>query len=160
MCYNIVIILKRGIFLNALIMISLCLMFLSTNIFNIYRIFKIRHRKKYLSHMSVPTITGVLFFIISFGIGKIRGFYSDGFELFLIICSVLSIAIFAIITSVLVIVKAIIDREYEHIEIMILYGIISVICLPISVMVTLIGYILRILFKNEKKAQVSIVSYY
>ena len=146
--------------MNALIMIGLCLMFLSANIFNIYRVFKIRHGKKYLTHMSIPTVTGVLFFIISFGIGKIRGFYSNGFELFLIICGVLSIAIFAIITSVLVIVKAIIDREYEYIEIVILYGIISVICLPISVMVTVIGYTLRILFKNEKKAQVRIVGYY
>lgn len=146
--------------MNALIMISLCLIFLIANIFNIFRVFKIRHREKYLIHMSFPTVTGVLFFIMSVGIGKIRGFNLNDFELLLISYGVVSTAIYATITSVMVIVKAIIDKEYKYMEAIILYGITSIFCFPASVIFTLLGYMIRTLLKNEKKSQVRIVNYY
>lgn len=118
------------------------LLYIVANITNICYATKVKYGKKYLFHMSLPTFIGVLFFLTIYLYGIIRGLNSFQYEVLIFAGWMLSSICFSIVTSIIVIFKIIMDKEYKNLDVVALYLIGNIFYFPAAVIVTvLLGFV-------------------
>lgn len=136
-----------------LIILVLCIL---ANFVNVCMILKLRYGEKYLIHMSMPVFVEVLFFVVWFIINnKHVSKNTTSFQSGVLMISIISTVGFSILNSLIVLIKSIVDREYDNIGVIILFAITSIMVTGVNIIGTCFIYIILMLSKKKDKSAYS-----